>query len=78
MPERDGIDFLAEVKQNWPWIDRILLTGRPQLQPVFEALEGGVISRFVTKPWSVQRMAQEVDGILKRSTRTMARTAPRS
>jgi len=78
MPDRDGIDLLREIRSRWPWIERILLTGVPQVTRALQAIERGVMSRIVTKPWDVAQMLRTVETLLRESGATGAESrAPR-
>lgn len=50
MPGMDGSEFLAEVRQRWPWIGRVLLTGYPGRSVLSRSLQTG-IDFLIQKPW---------------------------
>lgn len=50
MPEMNGAQFLAEVRQRWPDTVRILLTGYSEVDAAISAVNDGEIFRFLTKP----------------------------
>jgi response regulator RpfG family c-di-GMP phosphodiesterase len=50
MPEMDGITFLQEVKQAFPDVIRIMLSGNADLDTAVKAVNSGQIFRFLTKP----------------------------
>ncbi|MDO8652223.1 MAG: EAL domain-containing protein [Undibacterium sp.] len=52
MPVMSGIEFLSRVKDLYPDTIRIVLSGDTDLPSMIEAVNGGVISRFFTKPWT--------------------------
>ncbi len=52
MPSMDGLTFLKMVKNLYPRIVRILLTGHADLQMAIQAINEGEVSRFLTKPWN--------------------------
>lgn len=54
MPDIKGIDFLSQVKSKLPDTIRILLTGNAELQMAIDAVNGGAIFRFLTKPCSIE------------------------
>jgi response regulator RpfG family c-di-GMP phosphodiesterase len=58
MPEMDGIEFLAKVRQIAPDTIRMMLTGNADLQAAIEAVNQGNIFRFLTKPCSNELLAQ--------------------
>ncbi|NOQ76598.1 MAG: response regulator [Methylococcaceae bacterium] len=51
MPVMTGIDFLAKVKENYPDITRIVLSGFSDLETITEAINEGNIYKFLAKPW---------------------------
>jgi diguanylate cyclase (GGDEF)-like protein/PAS domain S-box-containing protein len=51
MPGVSGTAFLAQVKELYPDVVRIMLSGYTELQSVIDAINAGAIYRFLTKPW---------------------------
>jgi putative nucleotidyltransferase with HDIG domain len=51
MPGMTGAEFLALVKNDFPEIIRIMLTGQADLDAVKQAVNEGAIFRFIVKPW---------------------------
>lgn len=51
MPEMDGATFLKQVRQRWPQIMRILLTGYADISSTVAAINEGEIYRYIAKPW---------------------------
>jgi DNA-binding NtrC family response regulator len=51
MPGMGGAEFLSIVKNRYPQIARILLTGYASLEATMKAVNDGEIYRFFTKPW---------------------------
>jgi putative nucleotidyltransferase with HDIG domain len=52
MPGTTGAKLLAQVRERWPEIARILLTGYAEIQVAVEAINQGEIFRLLTKPWN--------------------------
>lgn len=52
MPEMDGITFLSIVKERFPGIIRVALTGHADLRIAVDAVNQGDVFRFLTKPCS--------------------------
>lgn len=52
MPEGKGTEFLSRVKATHPHTVRLILSGYADLGAVTEAINGGAIYRFLTKPWN--------------------------
>ncbi len=51
MPGMSGSEFLAEVKQRYPYTVRMMLTGQASIDAAMRAINEGEIYRFFTKPW---------------------------
>ncbi|MDA8084593.1 MAG: response regulator [Nitrospiraceae bacterium] len=51
MPGMSGSEFLSEVKQRYPDIVRLMLTGQASIEAAMRAINEGEIYRFFTKPW---------------------------
>lgn len=52
MPEGKGTEFLSRVKATHPHTVRLILSGYADLGAVTEAINGGAVYRFLTKPWN--------------------------
>jgi DNA-binding NtrC family response regulator len=52
MPAMDGLTFLNMVKDQYPHIIRVVLTGHADLQVAIKAINEGEVFRFLTKPWN--------------------------
>ncbi|RME29631.1 MAG: response regulator [Deltaproteobacteria bacterium] len=51
MPSMDGLTFLKKVRELYPSVIRVILTGHADLQMAIEAINEGEVFRFLTKPW---------------------------
>ncbi len=52
MPDISGAEFLAMVRQQFPDVTRIMLTGHASIDSAMKAINEGEIYRFFTKPWN--------------------------
>jgi putative nucleotidyltransferase with HDIG domain len=52
MPDMKGADFLRMIRDEYPDIVRIILTGDPDIAVAEEAVNKGEIYKFITKPWN--------------------------
>lgn len=52
MPGISGSEFLSIVRQQFPNIIRIMLTGHASIDSAIKAINEGEIYRFFTKPWN--------------------------
>jgi two-component system NtrC family sensor kinase len=51
MPGMDGVELLRLVKERYPGIQRVLLTGQADTSAIEEAVNRSEIFRFIWKPW---------------------------
>lgn len=51
MPEMTGLEFLKIVRNRFPNVMRLMLTGHADMQTAIDAINMGEIYRFLTKPW---------------------------
>jgi putative nucleotidyltransferase with HDIG domain len=51
MPGMPGVKLLARVRERWPDVVRIMLTGYTEIDVAVEAINHGEIYRLLTKPW---------------------------
>ena len=51
MPGMSGVEFLRVVKDRWPKVQRVLLTGQADTAAIEEAVNQSEIFRFIWKPW---------------------------
>ncbi len=52
MPVMDGAQLLEQIKDRWPHIVRLLLTGYSDVTSTIAAINRGQIQRYITKPWN--------------------------
>lgn len=60
MPDMPGSEFLRCVKDSYPDVVRLLLTGYADLQAVIDSVNEGSIYRYITKPWDPDDLASAV------------------
>ncbi|MEJ2346038.1 MAG: EAL domain-containing protein [Gammaproteobacteria bacterium] len=60
MPGMTGTEFLARVRQIYPGIVRMVLSGYTDITTVTEAVNRGHIYKFLTKPWDDDELRSEV------------------
>lgn len=61
MPEMDGLALLKIVKETYPQIVRLVLSGYTQVTTLLTAINQGEIFKFITKPWKLE---EEFKGII--------------
>ena len=64
MPEMNGLELLRIVKDKYPQIVRLVLSGYTQVGMLLTAINQGEIFKFITKPW---RLEEEFKSIIKQA-----------
>ena len=54
MPEMSGLDLLRIVKEKYPHIVRMVLSGYTQITTLLTAINQGEIYKYITKPWKLE------------------------
>lgn len=67
MPGMSGVEFLKKVREHYPDIIRIMLTGDAKLETAMKAVNEGEVYRFLTKPWSPDELRALILKALKRA-----------
>ena len=65
MPDMSGTEFLARVKDEYPQIIRIILTGYTDVDSITESINKGHIYKFLLKPWNDQSLKLEIKQALE-------------
>ena len=60
MPGVSGTEFLEKVKDKYPAIKRMIMSGYADLESVVSAINQGNISQFISKPWNNDALKQIV------------------
>jgi response regulator RpfG family c-di-GMP phosphodiesterase len=66
MPEMDGAELLERVRERWPAVGRILLTGYADIGSTVAAINRGQIHRYIAKPWDDRELIMCVQDALER------------
>ena len=79
MPQMSGIELLQRTAQLRPHMARILLTGYTDVEALVEAINCGLVHRYISKPWNnddlklkVSRALEEYENNKKRHALTVA------
>jgi response regulator RpfG family c-di-GMP phosphodiesterase len=59
MPEMNGTELMAKIKDAYPDIIRIILTGYTDVDTITESINKGHIYKFFLKPWNDQSLVLE-------------------
>ncbi len=60
MPGMTGAEFLGEARKIQPHTQRILLTGFADMESAIDAINGGGVSNYLTKPWEGEHLREVV------------------
>jgi two-component system, NtrC family, sensor kinase len=60
MPGMSGVEFLSQVKAEYPDTIRIILSGYADVVAIVEAINDGGVYRFIAKPWNDQELLTSV------------------
>jgi putative nucleotidyltransferase with HDIG domain len=60
MPGVPGVKLLGQVRERFPEVVRIMLTGHSEIDAAVEAINHGQIYRLLTKPWDDQELRATV------------------
>ncbi|MBV8879208.1 MAG: response regulator [Planctomycetaceae bacterium] len=69
MPGESGSELLAEVRERWPWIGRVILTAYPGPEVTASGAKAGV-DHLLTKPWDAESLKRTVERLLQDVQRT--------
>jgi EAL domain-containing protein (putative c-di-GMP-specific phosphodiesterase class I)/CheY-like chemotaxis protein len=56
MPGMSGVEFLSRVKQIYPHITRVMVTGTSDPNDISEAINGAAIHKFLLKDWGAEQV----------------------
>lgn len=65
MPEMNGIEFLKLAAEMRPRVIRIVISGYADVNILTEAINSGIIYRFLSKPWINEDLQQTVGRALE-------------
>ena len=66
MPDMDGIELCAQVREQFPKVRRILVTAYGDLTIATNAINRGGVSQLLTKPWKAEVLNHVIKEILTR------------
>lgn len=65
MPVMDGFQLLSEVKQKYPRVVRIILSGYTDEKIIFKALQENIAKLYMLKPWNSEVMLKEIEHVFE-------------
>ena len=66
MPEKDGIELLADVRHLAPWIPVLLITGYGDIPTAVKAMKAGAVD-FIEKPLDKKNFVRKIRSVLKKN-----------
>jgi len=66
MPEKDGIELLADVKHLAPWVPVLMITGYGDIPTAVKAMKAGAVD-FIEKPLDKKNFVRKIRSVLKKS-----------
>jgi DNA-binding NtrC family response regulator len=73
MPDTTGVEFLKQVRAEYPAAIRLIFTGYADLKAVIDAINEGSVYRYLTKPWD----PDELQAVLHQAAKEYERRADR-
>ena len=67
LPEMDGITLLKKVKENYPQVEVIMMTGYGEMQSVIKALRYGATD-YLIKPFKFSEISEAIERVTKYQT----------
>ena len=67
MPQMTGLELMAQVRQTFPDVVRMLLTGRATFDSALTAINHGEVHRYLNKPFEPNELRKLVQEALARS-----------
>ncbi len=56
MPDKTGVEFLTEVREKWPDVIRIIISGYTDAGDIISGLNEAGIYHYITKPWHPEKL----------------------
>jgi len=57
MPEMTGVEFLKEVRTEWPDVIRMIISGYTDSEDIINAVNDAGIYQYITKPWYPDKLS---------------------
>ncbi len=51
MPEITGVEFLKQVREQWPDVIRMIISGYTDSEDIISAVNEAGVFQYITKPW---------------------------
>jgi signal transduction histidine kinase len=67
MPGMTGVEFFTKIKDKYPDVLKLILTGYSDIEAVISAINDGQVFRYVTKPWNPNELDSIVNEAFEKS-----------
>lgn len=64
MPEMDGLDLSRKLRESYPMLPVVLMTGYPSVDSVIDALRNKVVD-YIVKPFNINQLYKAVESQLR-------------
>ncbi len=61
MPKVTGIEFFEKIKEKYPEMIRVLVTGYSDINVVIDAINKSQVYKYIQKPWDVDYMRKLIE-----------------
>ena len=56
MPDTTGVEFLTRVREQWPDVIRMIISGYTDSEDIINALNEAGVYQYITKPWHPENL----------------------
>ncbi len=56
MPDITGVEFLKQVREQWPDVIRMIISGYTDSEDIIDAVNDAGIYQYITKPWNPEQL----------------------
>ena len=65
MPEMTGVEFFEAIKDKYPDVIRMVMTGYSDMQAIIDSINKGRIYQYIAKPWEEDELKVIIDNALE-------------
>ena len=65
MPDINGVEFLTQVMSNSPMIKRVLISGKMDMDIVYDSINKASINLLIEKPWNYQEFKDNLTDLMR-------------